>query len=231
MGLKLRLNLFYEVGAHDVYRAFEEFYQQRGQCLYESGAESNIYKLHERENRWTMLEWNGGWEWDIRRKAQLHVSKALGCLGFLIFVYDGDYWGYELFKNGEVLDRFVQMEETHEGSIWFPNELCHGNCDLIARELPFLSADEVAPFLMQNPTGLRFAEGLSEEENDLEIDRRWALRKRLNVPAKEGNQFGRFDECAVLDFLSLLGVSWEMKANHIDFPAPWHRTFHVGTRK
>ncbi|MCK6472120.1 MAG: hypothetical protein L6R28_10270 [Planctomycetes bacterium] len=231
MGLFLRLNLFYEVEARDVYRAYEDFYQQRGESLYLSGTESNVYKLHEREKRWTLLEWNGGWEWDIRRKAQLHVSKALGCLGFLIFVYDGDYWGYELFKNGEVLDHFVQLEETSEGSNWFPGETCLGDCNLISRELPFLSADDVAPFLMQDPTGLRFPKGLSEDEEDLEFDRCWALRDRLNVPARLGGKFGRFEECAVLEFLSLLGVPWEMKNHRINFPAPWHRTFHVGTRK
>jgi hypothetical protein len=31
----------------------------------------------------------------------------------LIFVFDGDYWGYEFFNQGQVIDCFVQ--DTDEG--------------------------------------------------------------------------------------------------------------------
>jgi hypothetical protein len=51
---------------------------------------------------WTVLDSHGGWEWEIRRRAQFHVSRVLNISGLLLYVFDGDYWFYELFANGEV---------------------------------------------------------------------------------------------------------------------------------
>jgi hypothetical protein len=113
MGLKLRYNLFHSVTAKDVFSVYSRFYSTRNATLISCNDEFKKYELYESDSTWTILHWNGGWEWKVRREAQLFVSKELNCFGFLIFVFDGDYWGYEFFNQGQVIDCFVQ--DTDEG--------------------------------------------------------------------------------------------------------------------
>src|SRR5262249_55053931 len=83
-----------------------------------------------------------------RREAQLFVSKELHCPGFLIFVYDGIYWGYEFFDDGQVQDHFVQ--DMDEGRWHFPDDPCVGNAQLLADHFDWLTADDVEPYLVQD---------------------------------------------------------------------------------
>src|SRR4051812_6094037 len=108
VGLALRLNAFRDVEAPDVYGALATFYEKRGAVLVSERDGRRSHDLRERRGRWCVLEWDAGWEWKVRREAQLHVSRQLGVAGLLVFVYDGDYWGYELFDRGEAKDHFVQ---------------------------------------------------------------------------------------------------------------------------
>ncbi len=42
------------------------------------------------------------------------VSEAAGKVCLLLYIYDGDYWGYELYDKGEILDRFNPMPDYFE---------------------------------------------------------------------------------------------------------------------
>jgi hypothetical protein len=107
-----------------------------------------------------------------------------------VFVYDGDYWGYELFNTGSAVDHFVQNQEA---SGWFPSHACSGQPDVFAAQ--FLAAclrpADIAPYLVPMP----------DDWDDLEWDR----------PARVGDEFTRGDECAVVDFLRMLGVGIELR--------------------
>ena len=136
---------------------------------------------------WTVITLDRGWAFqrDVRREAQLFVSGTLSCSGFLIRVYDGDYWEYELFDRGSLLDHFVQEVETSEGR---PPGQDAGDPAAIVSVFPWLNVQDVAPYLVQQ---------------------NWddpAERQRLDVPARPGDEFRRFDECSVIDFLRLLGL-------------------------
>jgi len=143
-----------------------------------------------------------GWEWKVRREAQLFVSRTLWCPGFLIFVYDGNYWGYEFFDHGEVLDHFVQ-EATGE-PIGFPGEDCRGNAAVLVEHLPFLNVADVASYLVQKTD--------------------WVIPAGMNIPARPGDEFRRFDECAVLDFMRMLGVGVERHDGYVRLKAPVYRS-------
>jgi hypothetical protein len=45
----------------------------------------------------------------------------------------------------------------------------------------------------------------------------------LNVPAREGDEFAGFDECAVIDFLRMLGVHIELRDHYVTLQAPRFR--------
>jgi hypothetical protein len=201
VGLKLRYNLFYST-AEAVYDAFASFYGRRGsrlQAVDDGRGSLNFYREHD---GWVVVDLGTGWEWKVRREAQLFVSRSLWCPGFLTFVYDGNYWGYEFFDRGEVIDHFVQ-EATGE-PIGFPGEDCRGNPRVVAEHLPFLRVEDIAPYLVQK--------------------RDWVIPEGMDVPARTGDEFRRFDECAVLDFLRMLGVSTEIRDHYVRPKAPLFRS-------
>jgi hypothetical protein len=183
MGLMLRYYLFHNVTGKDVCGALKAFYAGRGRPLEADGPEHDAITVHEAENDWVVVDLDIGWEWKERREAQLFVSHRLWCAGFLVFVYDGDYWGYEFFDRGETLDHFVQYEDIAEQ--WFPGTDCRGNAEILSRHLPFLDISVIAPYLQQEPNFPDLSESKVHPQDE----------------------FGRLDECAVIDFLRKFGIS------------------------
>jgi len=203
VGLALRLNAFRDVEAPDVYGALAAFYEKRGAVLVPECDGRRSYDLRERHGRWCVLEWDAGWEWQVRREAQLHVSRQLGVAGLLVFVYDGDYWGYELFDRGEAKDHFVQT--AMDPVITFPGKDCTGNAAVLAQALGLNEAD-VAPYLAR-------------------WDRWPARATRANERARPGDEFTRWEECAVLDFLRAIDVDVRLAGYSVEFSAPIWRSF------
>lgn len=184
MGLKLRYNLFHGTTAAAVFDAYVSFYAQRGRPLQLTGDEARRLDFYQENNGWVVVSLDRGWEWKERREAHLFVSRRLWCPGFLVFVYDGDYWGYEFCDHGEVFDHFVQ-DGTGQ-PIGFPGADCRGRPEVVAKHLPFLRAEDIAPYLVQKDD--------------------WVIPAGMDVPARPGDEFRRFGECAVLDFLRMLSV-------------------------
>ncbi len=236
MGLKLRYNLFYDLKPGLIYQALVHYWKEEGERLmkreYERTGDwrsitSMGSKLYQPDGPWTLFEWSSGWEWVVRRQAQLYVSRVFERPGLLVFVDDGDYWGYELFNSGRYIDHFVQNRDA--GADWFPGQDCRGNAELFAAQFPHLHLDvtKLASYLIQDPW-------LTEEEfNQAQAQGEEAFREkmyeadleseRLNVPANEGDEFTRFSECAVLDFLRFLGLHIELRAHYVTPLAPlWH---------
>jgi hypothetical protein len=202
MGLKLRYNLFYNTTAPAVYGAYASFYEQRGRPLEIQGDDQRRIDFHIENNGWVLVALDGGWEWKERREAQLFVSRRLMCPGFLVFVYDGEYWGYEFFDLGEALDHFLQ--ESTGQPIGFPGEDCRGRSEVIAEHLPYLRVFDIAPYLVQ--------------QHD------WIIPDGMDVPARLGDKFRRFDECSVLDFLRMLGVAVELCDGYVKVQSPVYRS-------
>jgi hypothetical protein len=203
VGLALRLNAFRDVEAPDVYGALATFYEKRGAVLVSERGGRRSHDLRERRGRWCILEWDAGWEWKVRREAQLHVSRQLGVAGLLVFVYDGDYWGYELFDRGEAKDHFVQT--TMDPMITFAGEDCTGDAAIVARTLALNEAD-VAPYLAR-------WHGWHERA------------KRADERARPGDEFTRWEECAALDFLRAIGIEVRLDGYSVEFGPPIWRSF------
>lgn len=210
----MRDSLFYGVDPARVFGVYARFWADLGyplSVLDDPDPHQNFaeFDLYEPNNGWTILSWNAGWEWDLRRQAQMAVSRELGCAGLLTFVYDGEYWGYELFRDGTILDHFVQDGE--EAGTWFPGSDCRGRADLLAAPFPWVSVGDAAAYLVQQPDVL---------ESFAEYD-------RLNVPARPGDEFSRFAECAIIDFWRLLGVAVESRDGYVTTISPIWRAFKI----
>jgi len=226
MGLKLRLNVFHQVAHQRVYEAFVRFYQERGQAVIDSGDEYWRFELHEQDNDWTVLALDGGWEKSVRREAALYVSRELNCTGFWFFVYDGDYWGYEMFHGGVAVDHFVQGEgstsQEELGKWWLPNQVCTGNPQVVAAAFPWLTTSDIAPYLVPATP--------YEDYEDGNPDALIAVvknRAALNLPPCLGDEFRLFDQCAILNFLRLLKIRVELSESVVTFlGSPW-RSFWI----
>lgn len=102
-----------------------------------------------------------------------------------------DEWKrYELFEHGRDLDQFIQSSDAYRVSHWFPGRDVSGNASLLAAKLG-LREENLTPYLVREPD--------NEERYDA-----------LNVPTRPGDKHKRFDECAVLDFLSAIGVATQV---------------------
>ncbi|RAG85251.1 hypothetical protein DN069_12870 [Streptacidiphilus pinicola] len=215
MGLFLRTNMFRGVDQEQVYAALEQFWSQERHHLEDDqspGADS--YALHEQHNGWTVLNWTKGWEWDLRRRAQLHVSRVLDCSGLLTFVYDGDLWGYELFHHGQVVDRFLQWTDT--GPKFFGDLPCQGAPDVLVAQFPELG--------LNVRHARAYLTSISADDPRYE-DFAWDEYDPRNQPARDGDRWGRLEPAAIYDFWRYLGVETH-RANHRYTPtAPIWRRF------
>ncbi|NMO53710.1 hypothetical protein HH310_21305 [Actinoplanes sp. TBRC 11911] len=214
MGLFMRLNVFRGVSHDDVYAALTDFWSRQDRQVERVApdARADAFDLYEQRDGWTLLDWTSGWEWTLRRQAQFHVSEVLGCAGALVFVYDGDYWGYELFERGVAVDWFGQSPEGD----WFPGKDSRGRPEAVVAAFPELALDraDVAAYLAQSP-------------GDEDDEERWDAKERWDVPARPGDRFARGDESAVLDFLELLGVGAGVVETRVRWRAPLSRRFMV----
>ena len=215
MGLFLRTNLFRGVDQEQVYSALEQFWsKERHQLMDGLAPNGDSYVLHEQRDGWTMLDWTKGWEWDLRRRAQLHVSRTLDCPGLLTFVYDGDLWGYELFRRGQVVDRFLQWTDTGPG--FFGDLPCQGQPDVLVAQFPELELDVAH--------ARAYLTSISVDDPRYE-DFSWDEYDPRNRPARDGDRWGRLEAAVVYDFWRFLGVE-ARRANHrYSFTAPVWRRF------
>jgi hypothetical protein len=207
----MRINAFHGVRHDAVLAGLESFWARHGRRLNtvpaDDPASVDSYELHAMRDGWTLLNWTMGWEWDLRRQAQLHVSRALDCAGILVFVYDGDDWGYELFHHGEAVDHFVQ--DPQPGNTWFPGQSLAGQPEVLVAQFPGLALKpaQMAPYLVQRPED-------------------WDLAEEWDVPAAPGDEFSRGDELAALAFVRRLGISLNVRGR-ITWGAPVWRRFTV----
>ncbi|MFC9634307.1 hypothetical protein ACFTY8_34885 [Streptomyces mirabilis] len=203
MGTFRRTNLFYGVDHERVYTALEEFWQQEGHSL--EGLRDDdahrhyygdYYTLHEQRDGWTVLDWNKGWEWDLRRRAQLHVSRVHDCPGLLVFIYDDDFWGCELFNHGAVVDQFQQ--QTDNIGSFFGDLPCQGRPDLLLAQFPALDLDveHARAYLTHYSIDDPAYEDIDwEDEHD-----------PRNSPVRPGDAFGRLEGGVYWEFQDFLGV-------------------------
>ena len=94
----------------------------------------------------------------------------------------------------------------------------HRNPLLLTQQFPWVRPEDVAPYLVQSPTTIN--EAGCEDADLAEYD-------RLTVPARPGDEFRRFDECAALDFLRLLGIRAELRDHYVTLRSPVYRTFRI----
>jgi hypothetical protein len=218
----MRLNALRGVSHVDVEAALAEFWSSHGRRVERVPPDLNVdaFDVYGQRDGWTVMWWTRGWEWKLRRAAQLYVSEVLGCAGILVFVYDGDSWGYELFDRGVAVDWFYQCPQERNG--WFPGKDLSGRPEAVVAAFPDLALDRstVAAYLVQDPY-------YGAPDDEVHDEANWRAYEAWDVPAQPGDRFRRGDECAALDFLDLLGVRIDVIEHRLVVPGPLWRSFRV----
>ncbi|AOR33301.1 hypothetical protein BFF78_21480 [Streptomyces fodineus] len=194
-----------------MYEALTDFWEAEGyRLVLADPKQKDFYTLHEEHNGWTVLDWTRGWEWDLRRRAQFHVSRVYDCPGLLTFMYDGDYWGYELFHHGVEVDQFVQWADADQ--CFFDDRPVGGRPELLVEQFPDLrlDLDHVRGYLTSYSTDDPAYEDFLWDDDD-----------PRNRPVREGDAWGRLDGGAIFDFWSFLGA--EHHSGPGCFPPAWRR--------
>ncbi|MFF8865095.1 hypothetical protein ACF08B_23900 [Streptomyces sp. NPDC015139] len=203
-----------------MFDALAGFWRAQDHRLVDAAADEDAYTLHRTSGPWTALSWTRGWEWDLRRRAQFHVSRVHDCPGLLTFLYDGDYWGYELFHHGTTVDRFLQWAQP--GQQFFPDASVRGRPDLLVAQFPALGLD---PDHARGYLTSVDVEDPTYEDFDASSD------DPRNRPVRDGDRWGRLDAEAVFDFWRFLGAEPGTPYDTDGFPnpylfaAPVHRRF------
>jgi hypothetical protein len=217
VAFSLRLSLFRSVDAKPVLASLARFYSGRRYVFLRGGGGAARFELHERDRDWVALRQGAQWDLGLTREANAFTSRDLGCAVLFVFAHEGETWGYDLFRAGEAVDRF--MQDPDQAQIWFPADPAPGDPAHVAALVPGLVPEGVAPYLVRRPASW-------EHPDPKEY---FAELRRRNAPARAGDEFPRFHEMAVLDFLRLLGVRVERRGAEANVGAPLFRSFSLGT--
>ncbi len=68
-------------------------------------------------------------------------SKEHGMVAMHLYIYDGDFWGYYLYKNGEEIDCFSPIPDYFEDIDEQEWERQKGNSNILAKEYSICSKD------------------------------------------------------------------------------------------
>ncbi|WP_101376940.1 MULTISPECIES: hypothetical protein [unclassified Streptomyces] len=201
--------MFYGAGHQQVYEALRDFWEAEDYRLADASPVEDAFTLHQTRDAWTALNWTRGWEWDLRRRAQFHVSGVLDCPGLLTFMYDGDNWGYELFHHGTPIDQFLQWAVP--GQQYFSSGSVQGNPALVVAQFPMLNLD------LDHARGYLTSVDVADpayEDFDFESD------DPRNRRVRAGDWWGRLEAEVMFDFWRFLGVEPAPPDGKYLFPAP-----------
>lgn len=115
------------------------------------------------------------------------LSRELGKAVMLLYIYDGDYWGYYLYDKGSEIDRFVPMPDYFEEVPEEEKERMKGNADLIAEY-----------FHVDRASIEKYLVFWSEEMMD-----------DYSAKAYEDDEFGQCEDWQMADFMRKLGYPYE----------------------
>ncbi len=215
------LNLFHAVEAESIFECMAEFYATAGHPLVDEGDAEWRSTIHVRHNDWVVVDLGHGVEWRLRRGALAAITKRLARPALLTWVDEAGSWGYELFVQGHVLDRFCLDPWTTQ--VQDPAEW-KGRADLLANQLAWLQPESIEPYLVRKPNAEHFPP--SPPPSTLESAFSQELR-RLDVPPRPGDSHARFDKLAFINVLRLLQIDSVIRDESIVIAAPVAQRFWI----
>ena len=115
------------------------------------------------------------------------LSEELSKAVLLLYIYDGDYWGYFLYDKGLEIDQFVPMPDYFEEATEEKLQQVKGNADMIAKyfHVDKASIEKYIVFWTNS------------------------MMKNYSVKAYEDDEFGQCEDWQMVDFMRKLGYPYE----------------------
>ncbi len=113
------------------------------------------------------------------------LSKAIGGPLMLLYIYDGDYWGYFLLDNGTVMDMFNPVPDYFEELPEEEMEELKGNAQLVAEYFQVDRASIENYLVRWTDEILEAEEQKAYEEDEFEMGSDWQMADfmgRLGFP-------------------------------------------------
>lgn len=115
------------------------------------------------------------------------ISEELGKAVLLLYIYDGDFWGYFLYDKGLEIDRFVPMPDYFDETT--PDDMAQmrGNAGIIAKyfHVDKASIEKYIVFWTN------------------------AMRRSYSEKAYADDEFGQCEDWQMVDFMRKLGYPYE----------------------
>jgi len=219
MGLGLRFSAFHRTSPDRLWSTIEEFFHNKNRQICAELPDRRTFPrwdFYEPANEWTILD--VGYTASVQdrtewRELMSFITRELAGVGFIFFVYDGDYWGYELENNGLIVDQFVQFPD--EGAVYWPTDTdLSGNPSVLTRFFPWLSKQFLAPYLIQKPS----PNMANIRQEVIDLGEAWDIKPHPT------DEFTRGNECAILDFLKALRIPVRSEDNYVRFTPKLHRS-------
>lgn len=115
------------------------------------------------------------------------LSEELSKAVLLLYIYDGDYWGYFLYDKGLEIDRFVPMPDYFETVSKEEKQQMKGNVDIIAK---YFHVDKAS----------------IEKYIVFWTDK---MMNDYSAKAYEDDEFGQCEDWQMVDFMRKLGYPYE----------------------
>lgn len=115
------------------------------------------------------------------------ISEELSKAVLLLYIYDGDYWGYFLYDKGLEIDRFVPMPDYFETVSADERRQMKGNADIIAKyfHVDKASIEKYIVFWTDS------------------------MMRNYSAKAYEDDEFGQCEDWQIADFMRKLGYPYE----------------------
>jgi len=135
-----------------------------GDCLVVSEGIGGVSVLYPRE----FMDWDD---------AAACLSRELGKPVFSFHIHDGDLWMYILYESGEVVDQFNPIPDYWAELSDEERQSWQGNAAEVAKRVPGLSPDRIAPYLVQWSDDLLETEELPKAfpEDEFHVGEDWQL--------------------------------------------------------
>jgi len=201
MGFSMACNIFTECTAEDVISSLKLFYSKnKAQSrkvydqVYGSDQPSEQVTVYDYGPSWVLVEFiSEPIDWIEFRQSE--ISRELTCPGFMVFSDDGNYWGYQFFSSGKIVDTFSSDAYFHSEH---SEILAPGDVDAVCRQLGSIDPADFATYLIQRPN--------NEIVGDDELIK---FERSTNGKPRKGDRFDRWDEAACINFLEFLGISYK----------------------
>lgn len=127
-------------------------------------------------------------------EASEFISATLKASVFAFRIFDGDFWMYLLFSDGELVDQFNPIPDYEEEELTDEEiALWRGDPQIVARYWPNVQAEDIENYLV-----------------------RWELDRDLNhserSKAYPDDQYHFNDEFQVMDFMKKLGLAYPYRS-------------------